>query len=332
MDSGSAEIVVDCGVFRIYSDGRVERFAGMETVPAGFDADTGVTSKDVVIDAATGVATRLYLPAIHTAPSSPQSDDNDSNSATAKLPILVVFHGGFFVMGSPADPDFHRYMNSLVASARVVAVSVGYRLAPEHPLPAAYGDSWTALNWAVSGAADPWLSAHGDPGRVFVAGGSAGANIAHNMAIAAGLSGLHAAEQPPPPRVEGVLLLHPSFAGEQRMEEEEDGFWQANKRRWEAIFPGARDGLDDPRINPMAAGPPSLAKLVGERLLVCTASEDPRAPRGRAYCEAVRASGWRGKVEWFESQDEGHAFFVSGHDSPEAVALMDRVGAFIAGH
>jgi acetyl esterase/lipase len=83
----------------------------METVPAGFDADTGVTSKDVVIDAATGVATRLYLPAIHTSPSSPhQSDDND-DSAMAKLPILVVFHGGFFVMGSPADPAFHRYMN-----------------------------------------------------------------------------------------------------------------------------------------------------------------------------------------------------------------------------
>jgi acetyl esterase/lipase len=231
MDSGSTEIVVDCGFFRIYSDGRVERFAGMETVPAGFDADTGVTSKDVVIDAATGFAMRLYLPAIHTSPSSPhQSDDND-DSTTAKLPILVVFHGGFFVMGSPADPAFHRYMNSLVASARVVAVSVGYRLAPEHPLLAAYEDSWTALNWAVSGAADPWLSAHGDPGRVFVAGGSAGANIAHNMAIAAGVSGLRAAEQEPQPRVEGVLLLHPSFAGEQKMQEEEDGFWQANKRR-----------------------------------------------------------------------------------------------------
>ncbi|XP_066394449.1 2-hydroxyisoflavanone dehydratase-like isoform X2 [Miscanthus floridulus] len=297
MDSGSTEIVVDCGFFRIYSDGRVERFAGMETVPAGFDADTGVTSKDVVIDANTGVATRLYLPAIHTAPSPPQSDDNGSH---------------------------HLF-------ARVVAVSVGYRLAPEHPLPAAYEDSWAALNWAVS-RADPWLSAHGDPGRVFVAGGSAGANIAHNMAIAAGASGLRAAEQEPPPRVEGVLLLHPSFAGEQRMEEEEDGFWQANKRRWGAIFPGARDGLDDPRINPMAAGAPSLAKLVGERLLVCTASEDPRAPRGRAYCEAARASGWRGKVEWFESQNEGHAFFVAGHGSPEAVALMDRVVAFIAGH
>jgi hypothetical protein len=64
-----------------------------------------------------------------------------------------------------------------------------------------------------------------------VAGGSAGANIAHNMAIAAGVSGLRAAEQEPQPRVEGVLLLHPSFAGEQKMQEEEDGFWQANKRR-----------------------------------------------------------------------------------------------------
>lgn len=330
MDPGSAEIVFDCDFFRIYSDGRVERFAGMETVPAGFDADTGVTSKDMVVDAATGIATRLYLPAIPTAPSSPQSDGNGNGngSATAKLPILVIFHGGGFVIGSPADPGFHRYMNSLVASARVVAVSVGYRLAPEHPLPAAYEDSWTALNWAVSGA-DPWLSAHGDLGRVFVAGYSAGSNIAHNMAVAAGVRGLRAAE---PPRVEGVILLHPSFAGEQRMEEEDDRFWQVNNRRWKAIFPGARDGLDDPRINPVVAGAPSLAKLVGERLLVCTASEDPRAPRGRAYCEAVRASCWPGKVESFESQNEGHGFFVSGHGSTQAIALMDRVVGFIVGH
>jgi hypothetical protein len=75
-----------------------------------------------------------------------------------------------------------------------------------------------------------------------------------------------------------------------------------------------------------------VKKILGERLLVCTASEDPRAPRGRAYCEAVRGraycealrgSGWRGKVEWFESQNKGRAFFVADHGSPEAVALMD---------
>ncbi|XP_062198768.1 probable carboxylesterase 3 [Phragmites australis] len=201
MDSGSTEIVFECDSFRLHSDGHAERTGGMDRVPAGFDADTGVTSKDVIIDAATGVAGRLYLPAIEAAPSC-ESD----NSATTMLPILVFFHDGYFVVGSRGCPSCHRYVNSIVASARVGAVSVDYRLAPEHSLPAAYDDSWAALNWAVSGT-DPWLSSHGNLGRVFLAGVSAGANIAHNMAIAAGVSGLHAVE---PPRVEGVILLHPN--------------------------------------------------------------------------------------------------------------------------
>ncbi|KAL6846464.1 hypothetical protein ACP4OV_023912 [Aristida adscensionis] len=314
MDSASSEIVFECPYFRLYKDGHIDRTGRVDTVPAGFDAATGVTSRDVVIDAATGVVSRLYLPTIDT--------------AATRLPVLVFFHGGAFVMGSPVGPVHHRYVSSLVAGARVVAVSVGYRLAPEHPLPAAYDDAWAAVKWAVSGA-DPWLSDHGDLGRIFLAGVSAGANIAHNMAIAAGVSGLRA---PSPAVVEGVILLHPSFSGEQRMEAEAEEFWRSNNGRWAVIFPGARGGLDDPRINPTATGAPSLAKLAGERLLVCTASEDPRAPRGRAYCDAVRASGWHGEVEWFESEGEGHAFFVLNSGSREEIKLMDRVVAFLGSH
>ncbi|XP_066399534.1 2-hydroxyisoflavanone dehydratase-like isoform X2 [Miscanthus floridulus] len=303
MDSGSAEVIFESLFFRLFSDGHVERTGGRCTVPAGFDADTGVTSKDVVIDAATGVAARLYLPSIQTVRT---SSGSDNSGTTKKLPILVFFHGGFFIVGSSRDRNFHRYVNSLVANARVVAVSVDYRLAPEHPLPAAYDDSWAALNWAVSGA-DPWLSDHGDLGRVFVGGASAGANIAHNMAVAAGMNGgLQAAPPPASVRIEGVILLHPSFCGEQRPEDEAKEFWEANKKRWAVIFPGASNGSDDPRINPMAAGAgaPGLAKLAGKKLFVSTASEDPRAPRGRAYCDAVRTGGWSGKLQWFESQGQ----------------------------
>ncbi|GJN13194.1 hypothetical protein PR202_ga31538 [Eleusine coracana subsp. coracana] len=326
MDSGSTEMVFDCECFTLYKDGRVERVVGTEdTVPAGLDADTGVTSKDVVVDSANGVAARLFLPTIETAPSS----ESDSISAATKLPVLVFFHGGYFVVGSPTHPWFHRYGNLLASSARVLVVSVRYRLAPEHVLPAAYDDAWAALNWATSGA-DAWLSEHGDRSRVFVAGVSAGANIAHNAAIAAGVRGLHTTT-PVPVRIEGVILFHPSFASEQRMEAESEEFCHGNRIRWAAVFPGAKGGLDDPRINPMAAGAPSLAKLPGERLLVCTASEDPRAPRGRAYCDAVRASGWHGKVDWFESNGEEHGFFVTNPVCSEAIKLMGRLVAFVAG-
>ncbi|KAF7065824.1 hypothetical protein CFC21_071896 [Triticum aestivum] len=324
MDSGSTEILVENGCFRLYKDGHIDRLGGTDHVPAGFDADTGVTSKDVVIDAVTGVAVRLYLPDVHAA----ESDGPDiSTAAVTKLPVVVFFHGGYFIVGSAGCPKHHRYVNSLAADARAIVVSVDYRLAPEHLLPAAYDDSWAALNWAVSGA-DPWLSEHGELGRVFLAGASAGGNIAHNMAIAAGASGLFAAAT----RLEGAVLLHPSFSGEQRIETESEEYRASVKMRCSVIFPGARGGLDDPRMNPTADGAPSLRTLPCERMLVCAASEDARLPRVRAYYDAVKSSRWSGQVEWFESEGKGHAFFVDEHGCREAVALMERVAGFIAGH
>ncbi|CAL5073982.1 unnamed protein product [Urochloa decumbens] len=304
MDSGSSsEIAFDCSSFRLYMDGRVERNAHrMETTPAGFDPETGVASKDVVIDAATGAMVRLYLPPAAQAGAA-------ATTANNKLPIIVFFHGGYFIVGSSAEPMYHRYVNSLVARTGAVAVSVEYRLAPEHRLPAAYDDCWAALRWAVSGA-DPWLADHGDLARVFLVGVSAGGNVVHNMAIDLGAGGLPAEAGV---EVEAVVQLHPSFSGQRRMEVEDEV-------------------VEDPRINPTADGAPSLAELGGQRLLVCTASEDPRGPRARAYCDAVRASGWRGKAEWFESEGVGHGFFVLEPGSRTAAALMDRVVAFLAGH
>uniref|UniRef100_A0A0E0M200 Alpha/beta hydrolase fold-3 domain-containing protein n=1 Tax=Oryza punctata TaxID=4537 RepID=A0A0E0M200_ORYPU len=321
MDSSSAEILIDLGGFRLYKDGHADRSVNIESVPAGFDDETGVTSKDVVIDAVTGVSARLYLPPIEAA-----TDDDGKK----KLPILVFFHGGYFVAGSASYPPLHRYTNYVVASACVVAVSVNYRLAPEHLLPAAYEDSWLAISWAVSGTADPWLSEHGDTGRVFLTGASAGGNIAHNMTIAVGVRGLDAVV--PAPRIEGTILLHPSFCGQTRMEGEPAEFRDGVKKRWAVIFPDAKDGLDDPRMNPMAAGAPSLTKLACERMLVCAAALDPRRTRERAYYDAVKASGWEREVEWFESEGEGHHFFVDKHGSHEAIKLMERLAAFIAGN
>lgn len=59
------------------------------------------------------------------------------------------------MVSAPADPLYHNNtLNKLVAEANVVAVSVDYRLVPEHPLPAAYEDSWTALQWVASHASE----------------------------------------------------------------------------------------------------------------------------------------------------------------------------------
>jgi len=313
----ASKMLFDSPAFRVHEDGRVERFFGTDTTQPGLDAATGVTSKDVVLDGATGVSVRLYLPAL------PDGPDR------GRLPILVYFHGGGLVLGSAANQMYHGYLNSVVSRAGVLAVSVDYRLGPEHPIPAAYEDSWMALGWAAS-RADPWLSEHGDAGRIFLAGDSGGANIVHNMAIKAGSQD---AGLPEGALVERAILLHPMFGGKEPVDGEEASTREHMEKLWALICPQGDLGLgmDDPRLNPMAPGALSLRALAGRRLLVCSAERDFQRARTAAYYQAVKGSGWPGTAEWLESPGEEHAFFLLQPERDESSALMDRVVAFLSG-
>ncbi|KAF0913920.1 hypothetical protein E2562_025335 [Oryza meyeriana var. granulata] len=166
---------------------------------------------------------------------------------------------------------YHRYLNSVVSKAGALAVSVNYRLAPEHPLPAAYDDSWAALGWTAS-AADPWLSEHGDIGRIFLAGDSGGANGVHNIGIMAGAG---PSSLPPGAIVEGAIILHPMFGGKKPIDGEYTETRELIEKLWFLICPDTEEaGLDDPRLNPMADGAPSLQKLGCRKLLVCSSEKD----------------------------------------------------------
>ncbi|URE04284.1 Carboxylesterase family [Musa troglodytarum] len=250
-------------LIRIYKSGRVERYQDNETVPASVDPATGVSSKDVVIAADTGVSARLYVPGL-------------GSDSQRRIPVLVYYHGGAFCIGNPFMPIFHNYLNSLVARAHVVAVSINYRLAPEHPIPAAYDDSWKALRWVASHAnggpgPDRWLADHADFDRLFLAGDSAGANIAHHMAMRAGAEGLERGVG-----VHGVVLVHPYFLGSEPVESAaiNQEMTAGLERFWELACPTAAAGVDDPMINPLADGAPSLAGMGRKRVLVCVAVED----------------------------------------------------------
>ena len=309
----ATKLSFDSPLLRVYEDGRVERLFGTEITPPGFDAATGVTSKDVVIDGTTGVFARLYIPG--------------SDTQGKKLPVLLYFHGGGLILDTASSPMYHRYLNSLVSKAGVLAVSVNYRLAPEHPIPAAYDDSWTALTWAAS-TDDRWLSEHGDLGRIFLAGDSGGANIVHNMAIMAGARD----DLSPGALLEGAIVLHPMFGGVEPVDGEAMYTREFMEKLWPLICPDTTEGLDDPRLNPMARGAPSLQKLACRKLLVCSAERDFARPRAAAYYEAVKSSGWRGTVEWLESVGEEHVFFLNKPECDESLKLMDRIVAFLTGN
>ncbi|CAL5005744.1 unnamed protein product [Urochloa decumbens] len=328
-----AEVDFDFSPFLIrYKSGRVRRLMGTSRVPASADAATGVTSRDVSIDAAAGLAARLYIPT--------DVLDDKPGEEKQKLPLLVYFHGGAFAVHSAFSAQHFRFLNALVSAARVVAVSVDYRLAPEHPVPAAYDDAWAALRWAVAASSaarsdldDPWLSAHGDAARLFVAGDSAGANIAHNVTLRAG-GGDGDGGLPGGARIEGMVLLHPYFRGEELLPSEgtDPRFLERAERTW-GFVSGGRYGLDHPFINPAVMPAAEWAKLGCRRALVTVAGLDTLSDRGRRYVEALRGSGaWAGEEALlYETEGEGHAYFIdkSGGGGEKAKMEIAAVASFI---
>ncbi|XP_062196143.1 probable carboxylesterase 12 [Phragmites australis] len=306
----------------LYKSGRVQRFMGTDTVPASTDPATGVASRDVVIDAAAGLAVRLYLPSLANC---------TARVSGGKLPLVVFYHGGAFVTESAFSPTYQRYLNALVSKAGVLAVSVKYHLAPEHRLPTGYDDGWAALRWVLENARsgpEPWLSRHADLTRLFLVGDSAGGNIAHNMAMRAGREGLDGGAT-----IRGVALLDPYFWGKRPVpaETRDEATRRWRERTWNFVCAG-QYGIDDPVINPVAMARDEWRRLGCARVLVTVAGLDALSARGRAYVQALRASGWRGEAELYETPGEYHVYFLNKPESEKAAKEMEIVVDFISGN
>ncbi|CAL5022124.1 unnamed protein product [Urochloa decumbens] len=289
-DGSADEVLHEFGIVRVYKSGRVERPLAAPPVAPGLDAATGVESRDVQLGA---YSVRLYLPTSAAA------------APSAKLPIIVYVHGGGFVAESAASPGCHRFVNTLAAACPALAVSVEYRLAPEHPLPAAYDDSLAALN--------------------------AGANICHYLAVHPDIVNNAADGR----RLKGAVLIHPWFWGSEAVggEPSHPAARAMGARLWLFACPGADGGMDDPRMNPMAPGAaPALGAMACERVMVCVAEHDFLKWRGQAYAEAVaaaRGAEGSGSVELMETEGEGHVFYVFKPDGDKAKAMVDRIVSFV---
>jgi acetyl esterase len=196
----------------------------------------------------------------------------------AAAPLLVYFHGGGWVIG---DLDTHDGVcRLLAASADVAVLSVDYRLAPEHPFPAAVEDALAAFLWAAANAAD--LGA--DPARIAIGGDSAGGNLAAAVSILArDAGGATPAMQ---------LLIYPAtdVVGEQRSRELFARGLLLTKADIDAceghyLPPGA--DRRDPRVSVLRA--PDLSGLPPAYL--ATAGFDPLRDEGEAYAIRMREAG-----------------------------------------
>ncbi|CAE6492733.1 unnamed protein product [Rhizoctonia solani] len=107
----------------------------------------------------------------------------DGERPSTGWPAMLFFHAGGWVFGDASIED--GLLSRLCMNARVVVISVDYRLAPEHPYPAAVDDSWDSFLWLHdNGAKELGI----DPTRIALMGRSAGANLAAVVAQRASLS------------------------------------------------------------------------------------------------------------------------------------------------
>uniref|UniRef100_A0A164VN21 GRF-type domain-containing protein n=1 Tax=Daucus carota subsp. sativus TaxID=79200 RepID=A0A164VN21_DAUCS len=150
INSKTSDIAYDLFPYvTIHKNGTTKRHSGKPVMLAPENLN-GVRTKDVVVSSHPKVIARIFLP--------------ESLTPGEKIPVLLYFHRGGFCIESALSACYTPYTSSIASACKVIVVSVDYRLAPEHQIPACYDDSWEALKWVVSHASgsgpDPGLNQH----------------------------------------------------------------------------------------------------------------------------------------------------------------------------
>ena len=244
---------------------------------------------EIMIDAGESVlAARLYEPE--------GALEND---------LMVFFHGGGFVVGDLESHD--PLCRRLAASAPIRVLSVAYRLGPEHPHPAAYLDAVAAVNWA----SDRLTSG----GRLFVAGDSAGANIAAWTSVDLRTNG----RSP----IDGLLLIYPNvaFAHRTRSRDACGNGYMLSQRDLDYFSGHFLQGAEDRSLlDANFSGLP--------RTILVTAAFDPLCDEGRELVERMRHAGVIVKELHFPTLI--HGFANMSHLSLAAEAAVQEISRTIS--
>ncbi|MCY3645721.1 MAG: alpha/beta hydrolase [Chloroflexi bacterium] len=209
--------------------------------------------------------------------------------------VIVYYHGGGWVVGSIDESD--TVARKLAERTSCSVVLVDYRLAPEHRYPVAVDDSWAALEWVGEHLAE--IAAPGVP--LFVAGDSAGGNLAAVMA-------LRARDRGGPPIASQILIYpvtdanfwRPSYTDpeNQLLLTREAMVWF-----WDHYAPNAE------RRSEADASPLRAADLAGlPPAVVLTAEYDVLRDEGEAYAERLQEAGVPVNFQRYEGQT--HGFFT----------------------
>jgi monoterpene epsilon-lactone hydrolase len=226
----------------------------------------------------------------------------------ATSPLVVYFHGGGYRMGSARA--WRCYCSHLAALSGATVLVVDYRLAPEHPFPAAVDDALAAYRFALSGA--PAES-------VVVAGDSAGGGLAAALVLAARDAGL--------PRPAGLMCcsawvdLRNNAPSYESRADVDALFSKASADEAAALYlqgAAADDPLASPALGDWTGAPPTLVQVGDAEVLL---DDSARLAAGlRAGAASVEHRVFDGMA---------HVFQLSYPSTPESVAAVERMAAFI---
>ena len=226
--------------------------------------------------------------------------------------LLVYFHGGGWVVGS-VDLSDH-FCRALANASGCALLSVEYRLAPEHPYPAAPEDAYAATRWAEGHARELGV----ESGRIAVGGSSAGGNLAAVVSLIARERG--------GPRIALQWLHVPvtdhDFATESyRAYGTGHGLTLAGMRWfWDHYLPEVAR-RSEPHASPLRSS--DFQHL--PQALVLTAECDPLRSEGQAYAERLRDA--RVPVRYIEYPGMAHGFMSWSSVVPAARRAFDEIGA-----
>ena len=228
-------------------------------------------------------------------------------------PLLVFLHGGGWVIG---DLDIQDGLcRALANRAGCAVLSVDYRLAPEHPFPAAADDAWAACRWAAAHGADLGV----DPGRLGVAGDSAGGNLALGVALRARDSGA--------PSLRLCLLTCPVVdhrLDDDSMEELAEGYFLTRAKMawyWDQYAPAGID-RSKPELSPLRADLTGLCPVA-----VVTAGFDPLRDQGLDLARACAAAGVDTALLHFG--DMIHGFLGFSASVPRAQSALSELSNLV---
>ena len=233
---------------------------------------------------------------------------NDSRDDV--LPGIVYFHGG---TGIFCDLDTHDGLCRLLANAACCRViSVGYRLAPEHPFPAGVEDAVCATRWAARCADELQI----DAARLVVAGDSAGGTLA------AVVTQLAHGNDPP---IALQLLICPvtdlTTESESRLAFAQGFFIDRSTLQWAKAVYCRHEDPSDLRISPLRAK--SFAGLPPAH--IHTAEFDPLHDEGEAYAKALESAGVQVRYQCHGGLV--HHFYCMAGAIPKARQVLSAIGA-----